>query len=68
MSEANGAYSQPSGSVWVDDQGQRYTDDEVEHRDVDTMGPQFLGWITMESGKSNCINDWVRVHCRQRWH
>lgn len=47
---------------WRDTHGNKLTDDEVVHVDIDTMGPQYMGVVTKESfDATNCIDEFVRV-------
>ena len=43
------------GTIWVDSEGNEYTDSEVVYRDIDTVGPQFAGTITKKSSKSKLL-------------
>jgi hypothetical protein len=47
---------------FIDKKGHKYYPSEVVFCDIDTPGPQFLGYVTLESfNKTNCIDKWVRV-------
>lgn len=49
-----------------DHEGKLYYSQEVVFCDIDTPGPQFMGYVTKKSfKKTNCIDDWVRVHLRK---
>lgn len=48
--------------VFIDKEMNMYIPGEVVFCDIDTPGPQFLGYVTLESfEKTNCIDKWVRV-------
>ena len=48
--------------VFIDNAMKTYFPDEVIFCDIDTPGPQFIGYVTLESfEKSNCIDKWVEV-------
>ena len=48
--------------VFIDNAMKTYFPDEVIFCDIDTPGPQFIGYVTLESfEKSNCIDKWVGV-------
>lgn len=51
--------------LFRDKDGNLYRPEEVVFADIDTPGPQYLGYVTKESYyKTNCINDWVCVKVR----
>lgn len=51
--------------LFRDKNGNLYRPEEVVFADVDTPGPQYLGYITKESfDKTNCINKWICVKIR----
>lgn len=48
--------------LFKDAKGDYYTRGAVVWKDIDTPGPQFAGWVTLASCRTdNCIDNWVRV-------
>lgn len=48
--------------MWMDREGNKYTNSEVVFVDIDSPGAQFLGYVTFVSKRnSRCIDDWVEV-------
>jgi len=48
--------------VFQDKHGKRYFPNEIVFCDIDTPGPQFLGYVTLDSfNATNRIDDWVEV-------
>ncbi|MBD3261942.1 MAG: hypothetical protein GF334_09830 [Candidatus Altiarchaeales archaeon] len=48
--------------MFEDSKGNRYEPGDVIFLDIDTPGPQFMGYVSLESYKrTNCIEEFVRV-------